>query len=280
MGFRNRFGLEHDGHDLLASKGSAPKDSANPDGYPEITAKNIEKVLGITLTEDEKKRIGANWKVDTSNIIAEKCMERGIAPYGNARARAIVWNFPDKIPMHREPIHSPREDLAKAYPSYPDKPNHFRVDTRYISEQTKEDWSKKFPINLVTGRLVNMNGAGMETRASKYLAKLTPEMFCDINPDLAADHDIKNGSMMWVHSPEGTKIKVRARYSYSVSPDRIFLPMHYAGYFQGEDRTAHYPEGTKPYAVGESANTVTNYGYDIITQLPETKGGLCRIEKA
>jgi formate dehydrogenase major subunit len=26
--------------------------------------------------------------------------------------------------------------------------------------------------------------------------------------------------------------------------------------------------------VGESINTVTNYGYDIVTQIPETKGGL------
>lgn len=280
MGFRNRFGLVHDGHDLLAARGSAPKNSANPNGYPEITAKNIEKVLGITLSAEEKKKIGANWKVDTSNIIAEKCMAAGIAPYGNARARAIVWNFPDQIPMHREPLHSPREDLVKEYPTFKDKPNHFRVDTRYISVQTKENWSKKFPINLVTGRLVNMNGAGMETRSSKYLAALTPEMFCDINPNLAADHGIKDGSMMWVHSPEGAKIKVKAKFSYSVSEDRIFLPMHFAGYFQGQDRTSHYPDGHKPYAVGESANTVTNYGYDIVTQLPETKGGLCRIEKA
>ena len=49
---------------------------------------------------------------------------------------------------------------------------------------------------------------------------------------------------------------------------------------QGVDMTGNFPEGTKPYAVGESANTVTNYGYDINTQIPETKSGLCRIEKA
>ena len=66
------------------------------------------------------------------------------------------------------------------------KTNHYRVDTKYISKQTEKDWSKEFPINLVTGRLVNLNGAGMENRASKYLAALTPEMFCDINPGLAA----------------------------------------------------------------------------------------------
>lgn len=280
MGFRNRFGLEHDGHDLLAGAGSAPKNSAKKDGYPEITAENIEEVLGIKLTADEKKRIGKNWKVDTSNIIAEKCMQRGIAPYGNAKARAKVWTFPDQIPMHREPLHSPRKDLTDEFPSYANKEDHFRVDTKYISKQNEQDWSKDFPINLVTGRLVNLNGAGMENRASKYLAALTPEMFCSINPDLAGKYGIRDGSMMWIHSPEGTKIKVKAKYSHSVPEDRIFMPFHFAGHFQGEDLSHKYPKGTKPYAVGESANTVTNYGYDIVTQIPETKGGLCRIEYA
>lgn len=280
MGFRNRFGLEHEGTNLLAEEGSAPKDSSIDGGYPEITRDNIEKVLGITLTADEKARIGANWKVDTSNIIVEKCMEKGIAPYGNAKARAKVWTFPDQIPMHREPLHSQRADLAKEYPSYENKENHFRVDTRYISVQTEQEWVKEFPINLVTGRLVNMNGAGIENRASKYLAALTPEMFCSINPDLAGNHGIRDGAMMWIHSPEGTKIKVKAKYSNAVSPDRIWMPFHFAGYFQGEDRTGNFPAGTKPYASGESANTVTNYGYDIVTQIPETKGGLCRIEYA
>ncbi len=280
MGFRNRFGLVHDGVDLLAGAGSAPKGSADPNGYPEITAKNIEKILRIKLSASEKKRIGKNWKVDTSNIIAEKCMEAGIAPYGNAKARAIVWTFPDPIPKHREPLHSPRQDLVKEYPSYKDKSNLFRVDTRFIGEQDKEDWSKKFPINLITGRLVNMNGAGAETRASKYLAALSPEMFCSINPSLAANHGIRDGDMMWIYSPDDAKIKVKAHYTYSVSEDRIFLPMHFAGYFEGKDLTANYPKGTRPYAVGESANTVTNYGYDMVTQIPETKGGLCRIEKA
>ncbi len=280
MGFRNRFGLEHDGVDLLAGPTSAPKASKVPGGYPEITAKNIEEVLGITLSEEEKKKIGANWKVDISGIIAQKCMEAGIAPYGNAKARAKVWTFPDPIPMHREPLHSPRPDLVKTYPTYKDKPNHFRVDTKYESIQSEKDWSKEFPINLITGRLVNLNGAGIENRASKYLAALTPEMFADINPNLAANLGIRDGDMIWIHSPEGTKIKVKAHFSYSVAEDRIFLPFHFAGHFQGEDLSEKYPEGTLPYAVGESANTVTNYGYDIITQIPETKAGLCRIEKA
>jgi len=280
MGFRNRFGLEHDGQDLLSAKGSAPKDSKVKGGYPEITKENIEKVLNITLTAEEKAAMGANWKVDTSNIIAQKCMEAGIAPYGNAKARAKVWGWADEIPMHREPLHSPRTDLTKSYPSFADKKDHWRVDTRYVSEQSKQDWAKDFPVNLVTGRLVNLNGAGIENRASKYLAKLTPEMFCDINPDLAGRYGIRDGSMMWIHSPQGTKIKVKAKYSHSVAPDRVFLPFHFAGVLQGVDLSHKYPTGTKPYAIGESANVVTNYGYDIVTQIPETKGGLCQIQPA
>ncbi|MDD2640522.1 MAG: molybdopterin dinucleotide binding domain-containing protein, partial [Arcobacteraceae bacterium] len=83
-----------------------------------------------------------------------------------------------------------------------------------------------------------------------------------------------------IHSPQGTKIKVKAKYSHSVAPDRVFLPFHFAGVLQGVDLSHKYPTGTKPYAIGESANVVTNYGYDIVTQIPETKGGLCQIQPA
>ena len=280
MGFRNRFGLEHNGVNQLAAMGSAPAQGAINGGYPEITKKNIEEVLGIKLTDEEREKMGATWATDGSGIIAEKCMQKGIAPYGNARARAIVWTFVDQIPQHREPIHSQRQDLAQKYPSFEDKPNHYRVYTKYKSLQQSKDFSKEFPINLITARLVNFSGAGMETRASKYLSRITPEMFADIHPELAAKHGIKNWDFVWVHSPEGTKIKVRARIVPSVKPNTIFLPFHWAGYMQGVDMTGNFPEGTRPFAVGESANTVTNYGYDIVTQIPETKGGLCRIERA
>ena len=280
MGFRNRFGLEHNGVSQLAAEGSAPVGSSINGGYPEIKKDNIEKILGITLTDDEKARIGASWSTDDSNIIATKCLEKNIAPYGNARARTIVWTFADQIPQHREPIHSPRPDLVKKYPSFKDKAKQYRVDTKFESLQQSKDFSKEFPINLITARLVNFSGAGMETRASKYLSRITPEMFADIHPELAAKHGIKNWDFVWVHSPEGTKIKVRARIVPSVKPNMIFLPFHWAGYMQGVDMTGNFPEGTRPFAVGESANTVTNYGYDIVTQIPETKGGLCRIERA
>ncbi|WP_164969934.1 hypothetical protein [Malaciobacter molluscorum] len=32
--------------------------------------------------------------------------------------------------------------------------------------------------------------------------------------------------------------------------------------------------------ISESSNTITNYGFDVITQIPEFNAGLCRIERA
>jgi formate dehydrogenase major subunit len=278
--FRNRFGLEHNGVSQLASKRATVKGSKVKGGYPEITKDNIEKVLGIKLTEEEKAKMGANWKVDYSGIIQQKCREKGVAPYGNARARAIVWTFPDPIPKHREPIHSPRWDLVQKYPTYPDQENNFRVETKYISEQTKKDWSKEFQTMIVSMRVVNLSGAGMIERTSKYLSHITPEMFANIHPDLALKHGIKDGDMMWLHAPHGTKIKVKAHHNYSVTPDRICLPYNFAGVFQGVDQSDMYPEGTKPYTTGEPSNIITNYGFDIITQISEFNAGLCRVEKA
>ena len=280
MGFRNRFGLEHNGVSQLADPSVTVQGSTIKGGYPEITKENIEKVLGIELTAAEKEKMGANWKVDFSGIIQEKCRAAGVAPYGNARARVIVWEFPDPVPLHREPIHSSRSDLVKKYPTYADQKNNFRVDVRFISEQQAQDWVKDFPTMLVSMRVVNLSGAGMLERTSKYLSHITPDMFANIHPDLALKYGLRDGDMMWLHAPQGTKIKVKAHYSITVTPDRIALPYNFAGVMQGVDMSQNYPEGTKPYAIGESSNTITNYGFDIITQIPEFNAGLCRIEKA
>lgn len=280
MGFRNRFGLEHDGVSQLADASITLPGSKVKGGYAQITKENIEEILGIKLSDEEKAKMGGSWSTDYSGLIAEKCREAGICPYGNARARVKVWEFADQIPHHREPIHSPRLDLVKKYPTFDDQAKNFRVSVKFKSEQQKEDWSKDFPIIISSMRLVNLSGAGMIERTSKYLSAITPEMFAHVNPKLASSYGINDGEMMWIKSPQGTKIKVKCIYSESVSDDRICLPYNFAGIFQGVDLSDRYPEGTKPYIIGEPSNIVTNYGFDIVTQIAEFNAGLCQIEKA
>ena len=49
------------------------------------------------LTDAEKKAAeGKNWKTDLSGGIQRVAMKNhGCHPFGNAKARAVVWNFPD-----------------------------------------------------------------------------------------------------------------------------------------------------------------------------------------
>ncbi|UOD34560.1 formate dehydrogenase subunit alpha [Deferribacteraceae bacterium V6Fe1] len=222
---------------------------------------------------------GTNWKTDLSQKTIQEAIKRGMAPFGNAKARCFVWDFPDPIPVHREPLHSPDPEMIRKYPTYEDKPDHYRVYTKYKSEQ-KEDWVKNFPLILTTGRLVEYMGGGAETRSNKYLAELQPEMFAEVNIKTANNYGLRNGDDIWVESPGGGKIKVKVKISDRVDETTIFLPFHFGGFFMGDSWANKYPEGTTPYALGEAANVVTNYGYDIVTQMQETKTGLCRIKKA
>jgi formate dehydrogenase major subunit len=58
------------------------------------------------------------------------------------------------------------------------------------------------------------------------------------------------------------------------------MPFHFGGHWEGKSIGDRYPEGAAPYILGESANTSTTYGYDVVTFMQESKATLCRIEPA
>jgi formate dehydrogenase major subunit len=255
------------------------------DGYPEFTMAMLKK-LGWDgdLTAKERAAIAkvagdkTNWKTDLSGGIQRVAIKHGCAPFGNAKARAVVWNFPDPVPIHREPLYTPRRDLVKDYPTYPDTRN-YRLPTLYKSIQDK-DFSRDFPIIITSGRLVEFQGGGDETRSNPWLAELQQEMFCEINPFDANNAGIRNGADMWVESPEGARLKVKALVTQRVNRGLVFLPFHFGGHWEGKSLRDKYPKGSDPYVLGESANSAMTYGYDSVTQMQETKVSLCRVKAA
>lgn len=133
---------------------------------------------------------------------------------------------------------------------------------------------------MLTGRLVAHMGTGTETRSAKYLAEVQGEMFVEIHPDTAFKLGVRDGDMVWVYGTSYTKILVKAKHSYRVDENSVFLPQNFSGVYSGKSLLDRYPEGTKPYAIGEAVSMITSYGFDYNTACPETKCGLCRIEKA
>ena len=282
--FRANFGVERDGVSLLAEDGSFPKDSEITTGYPEFDHVLMKK-LGWwdELTDAEKKAAeGKNWKTDLSGGIQRVTMKHGVHFWGNAKARAVVWNFPDGVPQHREPLYSPRPDLVAKYPTHDDKKAFWRLPTLYKTVQeanVKEKMAEKFPLVLTSGRLVEYEGGGEETRSNRWLAELQQENFVEINPADANDRGVRNGEYVWVKTPTGAQIKVKAMVTDRVGKGTTFIPFHFSGWWMGRDMLEFYPEGSAPIVRGEAVNTATTYGYDSVTMMQETKTTLCQVEK-
>ncbi len=299
--FRPRFGLTReetrpDGSKVnvtLLAEGSFPKGSEIRDGYPEFTMAMLRRLgWDKDLTPAEAATIAwvggnnidaVNWTNDLSGGIQRVALMHGCVPFGNGKARANAWNLPDPVPTHREPIYSPRPDLVAKWPARPDErtlrvPN---LHTTYQQAAVRNDIAKKFPIILTSGRLVEYEGGGEETRSNKWLAELQQDMFVEINPADAQSRGIRDGQFVWVSGPENSsRARVKALVTERVGRGVAFMPFHFGGWYQGADQRGNYPRGTDPIVLGESVNTVTTYGYDPVTAMHEGKVTLVQIAAA
>ena len=224
-----------------------------------------------------------SWATDLSGGIQRVTMQHGVMHYGNGKARANAWNLPDPVPVHREPIYTPRPDLVAKYPTRPDE-RQFRLPNIGFTFQkaaVDRNIARDFPIILTSGRLVEYEGGGEETRSNKWLAELQQVMFVEINPADAAERGVKDGAWVWVHGPENNaRVRVQALVTERVGRGTAWMPFHFSGWYQGEDMRRFYPAGTDPVVLGESVNTITTYGYDPVTFMQETKVTLCQIRAA
>ncbi|HTS40594.1 MAG TPA: formate dehydrogenase subunit alpha, partial [Xanthobacteraceae bacterium] len=306
--FRARFGVERvidqkvmeNGQEVtkqirynLLAEGSYSKDSELKDGYPEFTL-GVLKKLGWDkdLTPDElaviQKVNSANpdavsWSLDLSGGIQRVAITHGCVPYGNGKARAVAFGLPDAIPTHREPIYTPRPELVAKYPTLPDARQFRMPNIGFTVQKTavEKGIAKEFPLILSSGRLVEYEGGGEETRSNRWLAELQQDMFIEINPADAAERGIKDGAWVWVTGAEnGSKAKVKALVTERVGKGVTWCPFHFAGWFQGVDQRPKYPSGTDPIVLGESVNTLTTYGYDPVTGMQEPKATLCQVKAA
>ena len=306
--FRARFGVERvvkrkvmqngqevekEEHDNLLAEGSYSLGSEIKDGYPEFTL-GVLKKLGwdkdLTASEMEIiERVNAanpdavSWSLDLSGGIQRVAIEHGCSPYGNGKARMIAWNLPDPIPVHREVIYTSRPDLVGKYPTRPDA-LQFRVpNIGFTVQKSAVDRGifKQFPLILSSGRLVEYEGGGEETRSNRWLAELKQDMYVEINPADASARGIKDGGWVWVTGAESnSRTRVKAFVTERVGKGVAWMPYHFAGWYQGADLRSKYPKGADPIVLGESVNTLTTYGYDPATGMQEPKATLCEIRAA
>jgi formate dehydrogenase major subunit len=229
---------------------------------------------------------GPGWKFEINCTFTE-LLDKNICPSGAGRARFRAWDLPDPVPIHREPIESPRPDLVDRYPTYDDVADHYRIPCLYktIQQQRRNLVNEGYPLILTTGRQVEHMGGGAETRSCEYLVELQPYMYAEINPKVAMelgvmwDHNTNLGDDIWVETLRG-RCKVKSYVTERVNEKTVFMPYHWAGVFEGVSYADRYPPGAGELAYGDSCNIITVDGYDRSTNMQETKCCLCKVYKA
>ena len=143
------------------------------------------------------------------------------------------------LPAFYEPVESPMPNLL--YPKLNANPAMIRWQRPENPYNPAGD--PRYPLVATTFRLTEHHTAGGMSRTVPWLVELQPEMFCEIDPQLAADRGIEDGGWMTIFT-ERAEIEARAKVTARIRPLRvdgrvihqIGLPWHwgYSGLSRGD----------------------------------------------
>jgi formate dehydrogenase major subunit len=143
------------------------------------------------------------------------------------------------LPTYYEPLESPLPNLL--YPKLGSNPTVIRWERPENPYHPTGD--PRFPLVATTFRLTEHHTAGGMSRTVPWLVELQPEMFAEIDPQLAADRGIEDGGWMTIVT-ERAEIEARAKVTHRMRPLRVdgrvihqvALPWHwgYAGLTRGD----------------------------------------------
>ena len=169
------------------------------------------------------------------------------------------------LPTHYEPLESPVDNAL--YPRISENPAALRWDR--ADNPHAEPGDPQWPCVATTFRLTEHHTAGGMSRWLPWLAELQPEMFAEIDPQLARERGIEDGGWLTVSSPRG-EIEARAKVTDRIKPlqlgDRrvhqVALPWHWG--FAGP-------------SPGASANDINVLSGDPNVSIQESKAFVCQV---
>ncbi|SDN49714.1 formate dehydrogenase major subunit [Desulfonauticus submarinus] len=171
------------------------------------------------------------------------------------------------FPEYYEPLESP----VKQHPF--SKQLHNPLALTFKSKLEKLSFNNpKYPIVCTTYRVTEHWQTGVMTRWQPWLLETEPQLFVEMNPELAKEKGIKNGELVIVENERG-RLKAVAIVTSRLRPFKIMgkivhqvgLPWHYGW--------VHPKNG------GDAANLLTPSVGDPNTGIPETKAFMVNVRK-
>ncbi len=171
------------------------------------------------------------------------------------------------LPAHYEPVESPVPNAL--YPKYPHNPAVVlfeRPDNPYNGAGNPD-----YPYVITTYRLTEHHTSGAMSRWNTWLSELQPELFAEINPELAAEKDIQTGDWLTI-STARAQVEARAMVTERMRPLRI------------DGHTIHvvglpYHWGPAGVVVGDIANDLIGVAIDPNVRIHEAKAFTCNLRK-
>jgi formate dehydrogenase major subunit len=145
------------------------------------------------------------------------------------------------MPTHYEPLESPVHN--RLYPGIDESPAALRWDR--ADNPVAETADPRWPLVATTFRLTEHHTAGGMSRWLPWLAELQPEMFAEIDPELARDRGIADGDWMTISSPRA-EIEARARVTDRIKPLRLGDRVTHQVGLPGTGASAGRPQATRP----------------------------------
>ncbi len=137
-------------------------------------------------------------------------------PDGRASLYSPSGLLDGPMPTHYEPIESPVTNLL--YPKLGANPSAIRWQRPENPYASSPD--PRYPLVATTFRLTEQHTAGGMSRNVPWLDELQPEMFAEIDPQLAADRGIEDGGWMTIMT-ERAEIEARAKVTERMRPLRV-----------------------------------------------------------
>jgi formate dehydrogenase major subunit len=169
------------------------------------------------------------------------------------------------LPTHYEPLESPVPN--RLYPNIDENPAALRWDR--ADNPVAENADPRYPVVATTFRVTEQHTAGGMSRWVPWLAELQPEMFAEIDPELARKHGIVDGGWMTICSPRA-EIEARAKVTDRIKPLKL------------GDRTIHqvglpWHWGFGGPSPGDSANDIDVLSGDPNVSIQESKAFVCNV---
>jgi formate dehydrogenase major subunit len=167
------------------------------------------------------------------------------------------------LPTHYEPQESVIQNPL--YPNQQCNPARLEWERRDNPYHLAFD-DPRFPYVLTTYRLTEHHTAGAMSRWLSWLSELMPEMFCEVSPELAARHALRNGGWATITTARG-EIECRVLVTRRMRPLRmgkrtihtIGLPYHwsYVGLVTGDPANELIPFVADPNVSIQESKALT-----------------------